>query len=40
MNMVLPSVVSVDKGLLTTAASDVAFKWLHVLHIRLNLPEN
>lgn len=30
----------VDQPLLTAAFSDVASKWLPVLHIRLNLPQN
>jgi hypothetical protein len=32
--------LSVDEPLLMAAVSDVAFKWLPVLHIRLNLAEN
>jgi hypothetical protein len=32
--------LSVDEPLLMAAFSDVAFKWLRVLHIRLNLAEN
>jgi len=31
---------SVDALLLMGALSDVASKWLRMLHIRLNLPEN
>ena len=38
--MVLASSISVDKALLMGALPDVAFKWLHVLHIRPNLPED
>ena len=30
----------VDRSLLMAAFSDVASKWLPVLHIRLNLPQN
>ena len=37
----LPALVlPVDALLLMAAFSDVASKWLRVLHIRLNLPEN
>jgi hypothetical protein len=32
--------LSVDALLLMEALSDVASKWLRVLHIRLNLPES
>jgi hypothetical protein len=41
--MLTGSIVCVDppaEGLLTDTTSDVASKWLRVLHIRLNLPEN
>jgi hypothetical protein len=38
--MVLASAISVDKALVMGTSADVAFKWLRVLHIRLNLPEN
>ena len=41
--MVTGSTVCVDlptEGLLTGTLSDVASKWLRVLHIRLSLPEN
>jgi len=32
------SAFPVDWALLMGASADVAFKWLHVLHIGLNLP--
>jgi hypothetical protein len=32
--------LSVDPSLLTATFPDVASKWLPVLHIRLNLPQN
>lgn len=41
--MLAGSIVTVDlaaAGLLMDTPSDVASNWLHVLHIRLNLPEN
>ena len=38
--MLLASPLCVDAALLMGALSDVASKRLHVLHIRLNLPEN
>jgi hypothetical protein len=41
--MITGSMVCVDlpaEGLLTGTLSDVASKWLRVLHIRLNLPQN
>jgi hypothetical protein len=39
-SVVSASAISGDKALLMGVPSDVAFKWLRVLHIRLNLPEN
>jgi hypothetical protein len=40
MNMLPELRLSVDEPLLTAAFSDVASKWLPVLHIPLILPEN
>jgi hypothetical protein len=34
------SAIWIDEPLLMGASPDVAFKWLRVLHIRPNLPEN
>jgi hypothetical protein len=38
--MLPASATPVDAGLLMTAQSDVASRWLRVLHIRPNLSQN